>query len=93
MDIVEWRDLRRWLLAKIQETTHDIKGLSHELEVLNNTVEGIMDKDEKVRWLLKTIQERTHEIEDLNWIRRDLILELEKLEKKKPQRVTEAFRE
>jgi len=52
-----------------------------------------MNKDEKVRWLLKTIQERTHEIEELNRIRRDLILELEELERKKPQRVTEAFRE
>ena len=52
-----------------------------------------MNKDEKVRWLLKTIQERTHEIEELNRIRRDLILELENLERQKPQRVTEAFRE
>ena len=52
-----------------------------------------MNRDEKIRWLLKTIQERTHEIEELNRIRRDLILELEELEKKKPQRVTEAFRE
>ena len=52
-----------------------------------------MDKDEKVRWLLKTIQERAHEIEELNRIRRDLILEFEELENKKPQRATEAFRE
>ena len=52
-----------------------------------------MNKDEKIRWLLKTIQERTYEIEELNRIRRDLILELENLERKKPQRGTEAFRE
>ena len=55
--------------------------------------EGNMNKDQKVRWLLKTIQERTYEIEELNMIRRDLILELEELERQKPQRVTEAFRE
>ena len=50
-----------------------------------------MTRDEKKRWLLKTIQERTHEIEELNRIRRDLILELEELDRKKPQRGTEAF--
>ena len=61
--------------------------MGHKLNEVN------MDKDEKIRWLLKTIQERTHEIEELNRIRRDLILELEELERQKPQRGTEAFRE
>ena len=51
-----------------------------------------MNRDKKIRWLLKTIQERTHEIEELHRIRRDLILELEELERQKPQRGTEAFR-
>jgi uncharacterized coiled-coil DUF342 family protein len=52
MDIVKWRNLRRWLMAKIQEYSHDIEELSQS--------------------------------------RRDLIHELEELEKKKPQRGTEA---
>ena len=60
------------------------------------TMEGDMNLSEwryEKRRLLAVIQERTHEIEELNRIRRDLILELEDLEKKKPQRGTEAFRE
>ena len=52
-----------------------------------------MNKDEKIRWLLKTIQERTYEIEEMNMLRRDLILELEELERQKPQRAARAFRE
>ena len=43
--------------------------------------------------LLIAIQERTHELEELHRIKRDLIQDLQDLEKKKPQRGTEAFRE
>ena len=50
-----------------------------------------MNKDEKIRWLLKTIQERTHEIEELHRIKRDLILELEELERQKAPACGQGF--
>ena len=43
--------------------------------------------------LLIAIKERTYELEELHRIKRDLIQDLQDLEKKKPQRGTEAFRE
>ena len=43
--------------------------------------------------LLSSIQERTWEINSLQMIRKDLMQDLQDLEKQKPQRGTEAFRE
>ena len=45
------------------------------------------------RRLLTVIQERTYEIEEMNMLRRELIEELEGLERQKPQRAARAFRE